>query len=512
MIAARFELGPIEADVDAAVAELASANAVERLWAKDHTLFDPAPDEIADRMGWLDSPAQSRREVDSLVEFAAEVAATSDHVVVMGMGGSSLFPEVVAATFGSGDGYPQLHVLDTTSPAAVARLLSDLPPARTFHVASSKSGSTVETRSHLELMWDRSRDPSRFAVITDPGSALGIYARGLGFRRVFENNPDIGGRYSALSLFGLVPAALADVDVDAVLDAADDQVAALLPGEHDADDNVGLRLAAVLGAAARAGRDKLTILVDDRIGAFGAWLEQLVAESTGKHGTGIVPVVDEPLDVSLAGGSDRLFVAIGDVGGLDRVRAAGHPLVSLGLEEPTDLGAQVLLWEFAVALAGRVLAVNPFDQPDVEAAKVAARRLLDAHSVPDVTESPLSSALEAVQPGDYLALCAFVDPGGEVASQLATVRAALGARLGVATTLGFGPRFLHSTGQLHKGGPGTVVVVQVLDVGSLDVAIPGQPHTFGGLLAAQAAGDLTALREAGKRAFRVGVGELLGAR
>jgi len=510
MIAARYELGPLNGAVDAAVAELVDADAVRRLWAKDHTLFSDDPDDNANRMGWLDTMGRSRAALEDLGAFAAEIASEADHVILMGMGGSSLFPEVLAHTFGSAEGYPQLHILDTTNPAGIARILEACPPERTFHLASSKSGSTVETRSHLELLWERSRDASRFAVVTDPGSALGVYARELGFRRVFEADPDIGGRYSALSLFGVVPGALIDVDVESLLDAADEQADALAADDDDVAMHLGLRLGAAFGAAARSGRDKVTILLDERIRAFGPWLEQLIAESTGKHGVGVVPIVDEPLDTALAAGHDRLFVSVGEVAGLDRIVAAGQPLISLTFEEETDLGAQVFLWEFAVALSGKVLGINPFDQPDVEAAKVAARKVLDSGATTEVREQPLDAALAALRVGDYLAICAFVDPGGVVAEALPAIREALGSRLGVATTVGIGPRFLHSTGQLHKGGAADVVVVQVLEVGDQDLAIPGQPHTFGRLAAAQAAGDLAALGAVDHRAFRVPVTDLLG--
>ena len=515
MIAARYELGPLADAVEAAVTELVEVDAVGRLWAKDHTLFSPDPDDNANRMGWLDTMAASRAALEDLAAFAAEIAEEADHVILMGMGGSSLFPEVLARTFGSGEGYPQLHILDTTNPTGINRILEACPPDRTFHLASSKSGSTVETRSHLELLWDRSRDASRFAVVTDPGSALGVYARELGFRRVFEADPDIGGRYSALSLFGMVPGALIDVDIEALLDAADDQADALAADDAgtDAEEaglHLGLRLGAAFGAASRAGRDKLTILLDDRLHAFGPWLEQLIAESTGKHGVGIVPIVDEPLDIALAAGHDRLFVTVGDVAGIDRILAAGEPLISLTFEEDTDLGAQVFLWEFAVALSGKVLGINPFDQPDVEAAKVEARKVLDSGATTDVRDQSLDTALAAVRVGDYVAVCAFVDPGGIVAEALPAIREALGSRLGVATTAGIGPRFLHSTGQLHKGGGADVVVLQVLEVNDPDLAIPGQPHTFGRLAAAQAAGDLAALAAVDHRAFRVSVTDLLG--
>lgn len=516
MIAVRYQLADLAAAVDAAATELAEAGAVRRLWARDHTLFGDDPAEIADRLGWLDSPGASTDSWDELVEFATDVAAVADDVVLMGMGGSSLFPEVLARTFASGDGYPTLHVLDSTDPDAVRRVMDATDPARTFHLASSKSGTTLETRSHLELFWDRSRDGSRFAVVTDPGSALAALAAERGFARVFENDPDIGGRYSALSLFGMVPAALIDADGEALLDAALDMVDALVPVDDEADaDNVGLRLAATFGAAVREGRDRLTILLEPGVATFASWLEQLIAESTGKAGTGIIPVVGEPVDLVADQPDGRLVVTVGDVVGVDRLRRCGAPLVELSLEEHTDLGAHVVLWEVAVALAGVVLGINPFDQPDVEAAKAAARALLDAPTPSSPPTTPLDEALAAVGPDDCVAVCAFVDPEGPLAAPLEDARVALSRRLGVPVTLGFGPRFLHSTGQLHKGGPDSVVVVQVCtepgdDGAGPELAIPGQPFGFGAFKSAQAAGDLEALAASGHRAFRVAVPSLLG--
>jgi glucose-6-phosphate isomerase len=506
VIAARLHLDPIAEAVQSAVDDLVAREAVEALWGRDHTLFGPDPTECADRMGWLTTWLDSVDAWEGLAADAEQIAAEADTVVVMGMGGSSLFPEVLAQTFGAQHDFPRLRVIDSTHPAAVARLTEECDSARTFHVAASKSGSTVETRSHLAHFWSRSGEPTRFGVITDPGSALGALARERGYRHVWENDPDIGGRYSALSRFGMVPAALAGLDGPAMLAAAEEMADGLAPGDDDA--NLGLWLGVAIAVAARAGRDKLTLRLDPRIEAFGLWLEQLVAESLGKRGVGVVPVVGEPPEVAIAHPDDRIVVAIGSASGLEQVTAAGAPTIALTLEETTDLGAQVLLWEFATAIAGAVLGVNPFDQPDVEAAKAAARAILEHHPAPPAS-TPLEQALATVRPGDHLAIGAFVDPEGPVAAALPEVRARLGRALGVATTWGLGPRFLHSTGQLHKGGGHNLVFLQVVDEGTHDVPIPDQPFTFGELIAAQAAGDLEALRAAGQRAFRVGVEELL---
>jgi glucose-6-phosphate isomerase len=508
----RERLGPLTAPADAALADLTGRKALQRLLDRDHALWQDDPSEVADRLGWLDCPTSMVDRVPELLAFADACRADGlERAVVLGMGGSSLFPEVLARTFGSRPDRLDLAVLDTTHPAAVARVTHDWPPARTLFVAASKSGSTIETRSHLEHFWTEHPEPRSFAATTDPGSALGELARQRGFRAVFENPPDIGGRYSALSLFGLVPAALAGVSPDGLLEGA----AAVI------DDDAGVRVAAAMVGGVRAGRDKLTFVLDHRIASFGLWVEQLVAESTGKHGTGVLPVVGEPLGSPDAYDDDRLFVVVGELDDDERAAVealveAGQPVIELpfglaGADLVSDLGSQVLVWETATALCGAGLGINPFDQPDVAAAKAATQQVLDAGRVPDVPLEPLGSVLAGVGAGEYVAIHAYVDPGSEAVDGLERVRTALRDRLRVATTVGLGPRFLHSTGQLHKGGRPNGVFLQVVDAGEpdVDVPIPGQPFTFGELLRAQAAGDLATLRERGLRAARVSLDELL---
>ncbi len=516
MIAARFDLHELTSATDAAAVSLVRDRAVERLWKRDYTLFSETPVECRNRMGWLETAEESLEQWPTLVRDAESIAVTCDHLVLMGMGGSSLFPEVLARTFGSGPGRPELHLLDTTHPDAIRRITADCDPARTFHLAASKSGSTIETRSHLAWCWERSGDPSRFGVITDPGSDLGTLAHARGFAHVWENDPDIGGRFAALSLFGMVPAALLGCDGVAILSAALDQAEAVEPLGDDEALNIGLRLGAAIGAAARAGRDQLTVLLDPRLAAFGAWIEQLVAESLGKSGMGVVPLIGETVEHIIATEHRRLVISIGDADGRAEIAATTIPQISLSLEETTDLGAQVFLWEFATALSGRVLRVNPFDQPDVESAKIAARRLLEAGAM-DTTrvrsssaETPLASALATIETGDHLALCAFVDATATTVAALEAARLRLGRQFGVATTMGIGPRFLHSTGQLHKGGPNSIVVLQIVGGIELDLAIPESGLTFGELFSAQAEGDLVALKEAGRRVMRVSFDELVG--
>ena len=478
---ARERLGSIASAVDDAHDDLVARDAAKRMWAGDHTLWQDDPTEVADRLGWLHVPAELRH---------ADLAIDHDgRIALCGMGGSSLFPEVLARSFPSST---ELLVLDTTDPAAIARV----PVDGTTFIIASKSGGTIETASQLAHFWDATGgDAARFVAITDPGTALADLAHERRFQRVFENRPDIGGRYSALSYFGLVPGAALGVDVGG----------ALLGPAADVDDADGVRLGAILGGAAKAGRDKLTLLLPEEIATFGLWVEQLVAESTGKHGVGIVPIVGEPLGPPEVYGDDRIFVAHVDTPGLDDLVAAGHPVV----EVRGQLGARVLLWEEAIALAGVVLGINPFDQPDVQAAKDATNRVL-ADGLPVVETASPRDLLSTVQAGDYLAILAFVDPGDDaLLGQLERVRVALRDRLRVATTVGVGPRFLHSTGQLHKGGPPTGVFLQLLGVDAEDVDIPGKPFGFSMLKQAQAAGDLLALQARGLRAGRVTVDALL---
>ncbi len=501
------QLGPLTEPVAAAVEDLVGRRAVERTWEGDHTLWQDDPAEVADRLGWLHVAAEMAADRDRLDTFAATAAADGlTAAVVMGMGGSSLFPEVLARTFAPVAGALELRVLDTTDPAAVLRVGQECPLESTLFIASSKSGGTIETRSHLEAFWAGAGRGDRFAAVTDPGSSLADLATERGFRALFENRPDIGGRYSALSAFGMVPAALAGIDWAALLAAAETMAEQLGPGTGE--DDPGLRLGATLGAAVRAGRDKVTLVIDAEIDTFGLWLEQLLAESTGKMGTGVVPVAGERLGPPAVYGDDRLFVAIGEHHGLAPLAAAGHPVVELPYNGPLDLGAQVMLWEMATALCGAVLGINPFDQPNVAEAKEATAEVLE-HGLPDIEPEPLAGILDQVRPGDYLAIQAYIDPEDGVVDAIEDARTALRDRLAVATTVGLGPRFLHSTGQLHKGGPPTGVFVQVVGDDATDLAIPGRPYGFSELKQAQAAGDLATLRRHGLRAARVTLDDLL---
>ncbi len=507
------KLGPLTDPVAATVADLVERDAIGRIWAGDHTLWQDDPSEVADRLGWLHVAAEVAADRDRLDTFAATAANDGmTHAVVMGMGGSSLFPEVLARSFPPPAEGVELRVLDTTDPAAVRRVDHECPPETTLFLASSKSGTTIETRSHLAYYWERTGRPAQFAAVTDPGSELADLATAHGFRALFENRPDIGGRYSALSYFGMVPAALAGVDWTAMLEGAA-AMAGRLGSDVPPEDNPGLLLGAALGTAVRAGRDKVTLVIDGDVDTFGLWLEQLLAESTGKHGTGVVPIAGERLGPPEVYGEDRLFVGIGEHHGLDPLAGAGHPVVELVDDGVLDLGAQVLLWELATAVCGAVLGINPFDQPNVAEAKEATQRVLagaaEGHDPPDVAVEPLEPLLDRVKPGDYVAIQAYVDPEHGVVDAVEDARTAIRDRHRVATTVGLGPRFLHSTGQLHKGGPPTGVFVQVVGDDPDDVDVPGAPYSFSQLKRAQADGDLLTLRSHGLRAARVTIDDLL---
>lgn len=495
----RTRLGDLDDRVRARLDSLVAEDVIARIWARDHTVWKDDPSEIADRLGWLEAVERSRGELAGIRTFAEEVREEGlRHVVLVGMGGSSLAPEVIAATHGA----TSLTVLDSTHPDAVARVERDIPLRETLFVVSSKSGTTIETRSHMAYFLDLVKDPSHFVAITDPNTPLEAAATELGFRRVFAVPPDVGGRYSALTAFGLVPAVLAGIDPEALLEPA--TRAAAECGPHTPiEENPGAVVGAALGEAALAGRDKATMVLADPVSPLGAWLEQLLAESTGKDGKGILPVVGQwPPSSPEATGNDRLFLSSPRV-------ASPVPSVTLPVSGPGDLGWAFFVLEFATAIAGSVLGIHPFDQPDVQSAKDRTAEVLAGGDIPEEEPGDVGQLLDTVRPGDYVAIQAFVDPRGETTWPLAVVRNDLRDRLGVATTLGFGPRYLHSTGQYHKGGPNTGVFLQVFEEPEEDRAVPGEDFTFGRLIAAQAAGDLAALRERGRRAARVPLGDLL---
>ena len=513
-------------DVEAALADLDRRQVISRIWSGDHTVWKPDPSEIADRLGWLTVTDIMREQVPALEAFANEVRDEGfRHLVLLGMGGSSLGPEVLRQAFGHAPGYPELIVLDSTVPAWVRSVAETVDPAHTLFLVSSKSGSTTEPnmfyayfRDLVEQATGREEAGRHFIAVTDPGTSLEKMAGEQRFRRVFLNPTDIGGRYSILSYFGLVPAAVIGLDVAKLLDRADGMrrsTAADIP----VNENPGAQLGAVMGALAKKGRDKLTLVTSPAISSFGLWVEQLIAESTGKEGLGIVPVAGEPLGPPDNYGDDRLFVYLrldGDANDLtdkamEAIESSGQPVMRLDLRDRYDLGAEFFRWELATAVAGSIFGINPFDQPNVQAAKDMTDSVLgqfqDSGKLPAMEDpAPIGELLANAGPGDYLAIMAYVPQTPGVDQALDALRRRVTERHGIATTLGYGPRFLHSTGQLHKGGPASGLFLQITMEHVRDVEIPGAPFTFGVLADAQALGDLRALRASGRRAVRVDAG------
>jgi transaldolase / glucose-6-phosphate isomerase len=493
------------------VRRAADEDVARRIWQRDGTLWAPeGTPEVTNRLGWLTISDKLLEDADALDAFVAECRDDGlTDAVLLGMGGSSLAPEVFRLSYGQRPGGLRLHVLDSTDPDQIAAVEGEIDLGKTLFLVSTKSGGTIETLSLFKHFHGVQGDGSHFIVVTDPGSSLLDLAEEHGFRRAFVNDPDIGGRYSALSYFGLVPAALAGIDVRPVLEGA--QVAAQACSDFERpEDNAGLWLGLALGELARAGRDKLTFVVDDPIGSFGVWAEQLVAESTGKQGRGILPIADEPLLAPEAYGDDRVFLHLRnadapDAGHEEKVAAlaeAGHPTITVQAAGPDDLGRVFFLSEFATAVVGWVLEINPFDQPNVQQAKDATKKVLDEGS-PELEDGDLGALLGGLEPPAYLAIMGYLPYSGELVAAVSKLRAAVMERHRVATTYGYGPRFLHSTGQFHKGGPAVGRFLQLVSDADTDADVPGEPFGFRTLIAAQADGDLQTLRDNGLDAVRV---------
>jgi glucose-6-phosphate isomerase len=524
--------------VGAARADLTERHAVARLWERDATLWKAEPAHvrvIENALGWLTVAAELADDLESLNEFVDEVRADGlTDAVLLGMGGSSLAPEVLSQVFGAREGYLRLHILDSTDPAAVLAIVDRLDLERTLFIVASKSGGTTETASFHSFFYGKLQERcgdhagQHFIAITDEGTSLQRQAVEQDFRAVFVNPSDIGGRYSALSFFGMVPAALTGLEVRRLLGRAA-AMADLCGPDVAVDDNPGASLAAVIGGLAGQGRDKLTLVASPPIAFFGAWVEQLVAESTGKEGGGVLPVDLEPLGPPQAYADDRLFVYLRLDGAADAAQdeavaalaAAGQPVVTVALASPWDLGGEFFRWEVATALIGALLGSDAFDQPNVQESKDNTRRLLDVFTrdgelpplegdavaaVDPRLGGALAALLGAAQPHDYLSLQAYVLPSAPAWSALEAARAAIRARTRLATTAGYGPRFLHSTGQYHKGGPDRGLFVQLVSDDADDALIPGQLYSFSVLKRAQADGDFASLRAHGRRVLRVELG------
>ena len=507
---------------------------VLHIWAHDHTVWKPSPAEIANRLGWLHAPETMSQQLPEIEQFVGEIRrAGFDHAVLLGMGGSSLAPTVFSAAFGGEPAGLRLSVVDTTHPAAVRDITAGLDHERTLFLVATKSGTTTETLSLFRYFYSQlqaaglENPGNAFVAITDPGSPLADLATERRFRRTFLNDPNIGGRYAALSLFGLVPAALLGIDVRRLLEAADAFVRAEAR-ETSTETNTAASLGVVLGELAKAGRDKVTVFLSEPIASFGAWVEQLIAESTGKDGTGILPVVGERPGAPAVYGPDRVFVylRLADDSSLDAsvdaLQADGRPVIRIDLDGAYDLGREFFRWEFATAVTCHLLGVNAFDQPNVESAKQLAREKLQAISATGearaVSRSPLTAQAAAdflaiADSTDYAAVQAYLPPSDDLAASLVDLQAALRDRFRLATTVGYGPRFLHSTGQLHKGDRGNGHFIQLVSASMPELPIPdvvGDPASsvsFGDLIAAQAEGDREALQNAGRHVLTLSVEE-----
>jgi transaldolase/glucose-6-phosphate isomerase len=538
--------------VEAALDDWQANGKVERLWERDATLWSDTGEDKW--LGWLNIVDEQQKTNRRFANFAAEVKdAGFTHVLLLGMGGSSLCPEVLAKSFGRIDGFPRLHVLDSTDPAQVKAVENKIDIGNTLFFVSSKSGTTLEPNIFKQYFFKRAQEVvgeegagRHFIAITDPGSKLRQEAESDRFRKIFLGDPSIGGRYSALSDFGMAPAAAMGIDVTSFLDRTGEMVKACRGGVA-VKNNPGAILGAVLGTAHKHGRDKLTIVSSPGLQDFGAWLEQLVAESTGKNGNGLIPVDREALAPAHVYGDDRVFVYLRlesapdsrQDRGLEELEQTGHPVIFISVTDVYDLGKEFFRWEFATAVAGSIIGINPFDQPDVEASKIETRKLTDEYertgSLPPETPfyegdgielfaderntSELESAapeaslrgylkahLDRLKTNDYFATLAYVEMNEEHEQLLQTTRQAIRDAKHVATCLGFGPRFLHSTGQAYKGGPDTGVFLQITCDDANDLPVPNQKYTFGVVKAAQARGDFEVLAERGRRALRIHMG------
>lgn len=529
--------------------KLISERITDRLWKKDYKIWRDDPDEISNRLNWLDCDNTTAAKLDEITAFVDDVKeAGFKKVLLLGMGGSSLAPEVISKMFGSAEGHPELSVLDSTHPDAVKEMDEKHNPEETLFIVSTKSGGTVETISFMKYFYNKTLDAlgkgkagTHFAAITDPGSGLEAIARELNFRKIFLNDPNIGGRFSALSFFGMVPAALIGVDVAKFLTRAAE--AAVLSKRAESS-NPGAVLGLTMGALATQNRDKLTLLTSDEFAPLGAWLEQLIAESVGKEGKGILPIDLEHVNDPDAYNDDRVFVFIR----MDKDKAydehekmladMNHPIIDITVEDVYDLGGQFMLWEIATAIAGWVMDIQPFDQPNVESAKVRAKEMMKAYkeegelpkldpvfedgnirvygddkgeSLKEILRAFLSNLKKSNDNGSrgYVAIQAFINPSKDNESYLQRLRGKIQRKYKCAATIGFGPRFLHSTGQLHKGDAGNGLFIQITDKARTDLDIPDEPGvqeseiTFGVLKEAQSLGDRQALLDNGRKLLRV---------
>jgi glucose-6-phosphate isomerase len=546
----KYSLGENSKLVDETIKKLNDEKVIERIWKKDHTVWSIDPTEISNRLGWLDSVDVTSKSLNEIKTFVDEVrSAGFTHALLMGMGGSSLAPEVFRLTFGVKVGYLDLAVLDSTHPEVVMNYAKNLNPAKTLYIVSTKSGGTVETFSFMKFFYNyvlhilgNDETGQHFVAITDPGSGLQKVAEDLKFRKIFLNDPNIGGRFSALSLFGIVPAALIGVDIEKFLSLAKDETLNCKKFGKEISENVAAITGAIIGALGKKGIDKLTYIISPKFSYIGAWIEQLIAESTGKVGKGILPVDLESIEDSEFYPSDRLFVYIKLKGDttydkkVNQLKSNSFPFLELELENIYDLGKQFFLWEFATAVTGWVMQIQPYDQPNVEQAKIVARQMMNAYQekgklpelIPVIEEKGikvygdlkknsidkvLSTFLSDIKRGkNYVSIQAYLTPNKETTEALQKLRTLIQKKYKVATTLGFGPRFLHSTGQLHKGDSGNGYFIQFTSNIEEDLPIPENAGkektsiTFGVLIKAQALGDRKALLDNKREVITIDLG------
>lgn len=543
VIRGSFHLGVYEDIVNKASARLSADKVLDRIFHMDHSVWKPNPEGIVNRLGWLHcskSTGEQKKRIQTFTDSIRREGFT--HILLLGMGGSSLAPEVFQKVFGTFEGFPSLSILDSTDPMAILDHEAKLDMGKTLFIVSTKSGTTVETMALFKYFYRRMvhrlgplQAGKKFIAITDPESMIVEMANRYGFREIFLNDPDIGGRYSALSLVGMVPAALVGIDIQIILERARNAVNKEMIARKGFS---ALRMGAMLSELAKSGRDKATFIFSPGLASFGDWLEQLVAESTGKENQGIFPVIGEPIAEPDRYGDDRLFIAIrwrGDKSFEDRLKAletAGHPIIRVIIEEPYDLGSHCFFWELAIAIAGHGLGINPFDQPDVEQTKVQTQKILAEYkengSLPEENPSlvagntafygettavspsdALQRFLQQGKPGDYVALQAFLQQTPLIDEALSALRERIQKQFHFATSCGYGPRYLHSTGQLHKGDQGRGLFIQLTCNRDRDIPIPDTAEssdssiTFGILIAAQALGDLQAVKQTGRRIIRI---------
>jgi glucose-6-phosphate isomerase len=511
-------LQELRSTVSQALAEMRADEVIPRIWEHDHTVWAEEPTEITNRLDWLTIAEEMQANITDIEEFVNEAREDGfSHVLLLGMGGSSLAPEVFSRTFGTASDYLTLGIVDSTDPGWLYQCTDELDPKTTLFIVATKSGGTVETLSAFKFFYNWVAEAigaehagEHFVAITDPGSKLLDIADQYHFRQVFQNNPNIGGRYSALSYFGLVPAALLGVSLERLLASAQRAM-----GTSRTHEGVAAQLGVIMGEFAKVGRDKLTLILPGEFESLGDWIEQLVAESTGKNGVGILPVVGEPLSSPEAYGDDRLFVALTlskeQADELQPLADAGHPIVILPVRDSYDIGSQFIIWEMATVVAGYRMGIQPFDQPNVEAAKIIAREMVAAYhkdgKLPEGESAPFSvdafqDFLSSAQPGDYVSLHAYVTPTPDTSAALQALRLKIREQTKTAVTIGYGPRFLHSTGQLHKGDGGNGLFVQFTSGTERDADIPDEAGSdestmsFNVLKLAQALGDYEALKSA----------------